>query len=120
MNVMTAATSANTDLIDFISLPSFLIFIFLGGLVSELFITSQLCNDFGLLNAIANLTKILSWGFVGQIRNIDQKRFQTPKDGLGRELAGHLGIAPENDVLIQQAARFSFLVRHINFLIIVR
>src|ERR1041385_1359287 len=33
MNTTTAATMANTDLIDFISLlPSFLIFIFLGGL----------------------------------------------------------------------------------------
>src|ERR1051325_8188198 len=104
IKVITAATSVNTDLIDFISLPSFLILIFLGGLVSELFVASQLCNDFGLLNAIANLTKILCGGFVGQIRDIDQKRFQTPKDGLGRELAGHLGIAPQNDVLIQQAA----------------
>src|SRR5213075_2908754 len=114
MNVITAATSANNDLIDFISLPSFLIFIFLGGLDSELFISSQLCNDFGLLNAIANLTQVLSRGFVGQIRDIDQKRFQTPKDGLGRELAGHLGIAPQHDVLIQQAARLSFFVRYVN------
>src|ERR1044072_4431025 len=32
INVTIAATSVNTDLIDFISLPSFLIFIFLGGL----------------------------------------------------------------------------------------
>src|SRR5580765_8546814 len=110
---------ANIVLIDFISLPSSLILIFLGGLVSELFVASQLRNDLGLLNAIANLTKVLCGGFVGQIRDIDQKWFQTPKDGLDRELAGHLGIAPQQNVFIQQAARFSFFVRHINFLVVV-